>query len=46
MAIQELDETHLLYIFSFSIKNTLHSSKGIEHALNAMWNSLLTEATY
>jgi len=34
--IQELDEIHLLYIFSFSIVFTLHSSKGVEHALNAM----------
>jgi len=36
MAIQEVDEIHLLYIFSFSIKNTLHSSKGIEHVLNTV----------
>ena len=36
MTIQELGETHLLYIFSYSIIFTLHSSKGVEHALNAV----------
>lgn len=36
MTIQELDETHLVYIFSFSIIVTLHSSKGAERALNAV----------
>jgi len=34
MTIQELDKIHLLYIFF--IVFTLHSSKGVEHALNAM----------
>ncbi|EGP68449.1 hypothetical protein HMPREF9958_0374 [Streptococcus mitis SK1073] len=36
MTIQELDETHLLYVFSFFIIFTLHSSKGVKHALNAV----------
>ncbi|KXT75025.1 hypothetical protein STRDD10_00509 [Streptococcus sp. DD10] len=36
MTIWELDETHLLYIFSFSIIFTFHSSKGVENALNTV----------